>query len=66
MSFEQAAHDNSRSGLSELLALVGVKDGMRVVPEPDMGSISFQEGIIAIHDSSPVLTEAAGPLPADG
>ncbi len=35
-------------------------------PEPDMGSISFQEGVVAIHDTSPVLAEPAVPLTSDG
>jgi WD40 repeat protein len=49
-----------------LLALVGLKDGTRVVPEPDMGSISFQEGVVAIYDTSPVLAEPAVPLTSGG
>jgi WD40 repeat protein len=49
-----------------LLALVGLEDGTRVVPEPDMGSISFQEGVFAIYDTSPVLAEPAVPLTSGG
>jgi hypothetical protein len=31
-----------------------------------MGSISFQEGVVAIYDTSPVLAEPAVPLTSGG
>jgi hypothetical protein len=48
-----------------LLALVGLKDGTRVIPQPDLGSISFSEGVVALYGTSQVLGEPADPTPVD-
>jgi hypothetical protein len=43
------------------LALVGRKDKNRLVPEPDMGSVSVREGVVAAYDTSQLLNDEASP-----
>jgi WD40 repeat protein len=46
------------------LALVGLKDENRFVPEPDMGIVTGREGVVAIYDTSQLLDGRSTPLTA--
>ncbi len=43
------------------LALIGVKTGNRHVPQPDMGFITVDEGVVAIYDTSQLFDGRARP-----
>jgi hypothetical protein len=44
------------------LALIGLTDETRFVPEPDMGIVTVREGVVAIYETSQLLGGRASPV----